>query len=76
MLMIDRFARRPKHHPNPIGLTAVKMIAIKGNVLKVKGLDAVMGTPVLDIKPYFPQFDRIEDARIPEWVDRLLVGYF
>jgi len=42
----------------------------------VRGLDAVNGTPVLDIKPYVPVFDRVEGARTPEWIDRLMVGYF
>lgn len=46
------------------------------NVLKVKGLDAIDRTPVLDVKPYFPAFDRAERATVPGWVDRLMQGYF
>ena len=42
----------------------------------VRGLDALDGTPVLDLNPYFPAFDRGEGARTPEWVDRLMAGYF
>ncbi|HEY7350485.1 MAG TPA: tRNA (N6-threonylcarbamoyladenosine(37)-N6)-methyltransferase TrmO [Ktedonobacterales bacterium] len=70
------FAQRPKLHPNPIGITAVQFVEVTGNILKVKGLDAINDTPVLDLKPYFPIFDRVDNARTPEWVDRLLQGYF
>lgn len=45
------FALRSPHRPNPIGVTVVDLLAIKGNVLHVRGLDAIKGTPVLDIKP-------------------------
>jgi tRNA-Thr(GGU) m(6)t(6)A37 methyltransferase TsaA len=70
------FAQRAKHRPNPIGLTAVKVIARDGNVLRVRGLDAIDGTPVLDVKPYFPAFDRVDAATTPPWVDELMKGYF
>lgn len=70
------FAQRAKHRPNPIGITAVERIAIAGNVVTVKGLDAIDGTPVLDLKPYVPIFDRIDRAVIPEWMKRLMEGYF
>ncbi len=74
---IGIFAQRAKHRPNPIGVTVVKLLRIDGNVLTVQGLDAIDGTPVLDIKPYFPQYDSArEDVRTPEWVDRLMEGYF
>lgn len=70
------FAQRAKHRPNPIGVTAVRLLAIDGNVLRVRGLDAIDGTPVLDIKPYFPPYDRIDGAATPSWVDNLMEGYF
>ncbi|MGC8810306.1 MAG: tRNA (N6-threonylcarbamoyladenosine(37)-N6)-methyltransferase TrmO [bacterium] len=70
------FAQRAKHRPNPIGITAVELIGIRKNVLRVKGLDAIEGTPVLDIKPYFPQFDRISHPLVPPWVKRLMKNYF
>jgi tRNA-Thr(GGU) m(6)t(6)A37 methyltransferase TsaA len=76
MPQIGIFAQRAKHRPNPIGITAVRLIGVEGNVLKVKGLDAIDGTPVLDIKPYFPAYDRVQGAVIPEWVERLMGGYF
>jgi tRNA-Thr(GGU) m(6)t(6)A37 methyltransferase TsaA len=46
------FAGRGPHRPNGIGLTIVELLRVEGNVLYVKGLDAINGTPVLDIKPY------------------------
>ena len=70
------FALRAKHRPNPIGITAVEIVAIEGNVLRVRGLDAIDGTPVLDIKPYVPAFDRRDAATVPEWMDQLMQGYF
>jgi tRNA-Thr(GGU) m(6)t(6)A37 methyltransferase TsaA len=45
------FALRSPYRPNPIGVTTVELLAIKGNVLRVRGLDAIDGTPVIDLKP-------------------------
>jgi tRNA-Thr(GGU) m(6)t(6)A37 methyltransferase TsaA len=70
------FAQRTKYRPNPIGVTAVKLLAIEGNVVKVRGLDALDGTPVLDIKPYIPPFDRVDDVKMPPWVGHVMEGYF
>ena len=42
----------------------------------VRGLDALDGTPVLDLKPHVPAFDRPDAPRVPEWMDRLMRGYF
>ena len=70
------FAQRAKHRPNPIGITSVRLLGVEDNRLRVQGLDAIDETPVLDIKPYFPQFDRVTDSHTPEWVDRLMSGYF
>jgi tRNA-Thr(GGU) m(6)t(6)A37 methyltransferase TsaA len=49
--LVGVFASRSPNRPNPIGVTRVQLIAIMGNILTVKGLDAFNGTPVLDIKP-------------------------
>ncbi len=76
MPKIGIFAQRAKHRPNPIGITAVKLMGVRGNTLRVKGLDAIEGTPVLDIKPYFPPFDRISHPLVPLWVKRLMQNYF
>ncbi|HEV8573433.1 MAG TPA: tRNA (N6-threonylcarbamoyladenosine(37)-N6)-methyltransferase TrmO [Dehalococcoidia bacterium] len=61
-------ATRSQIRFNPILVTAVPLLSIKGDTLKVRGLDAIDGTPVLDIKPYFPHFDSIPDAKVPSWV--------
>ena len=70
------FAQRAKHRPNPIGITAVKVVEVNGLLLRVKGLDAIDGTPVLDIKPYVPAFDRVENATVPGWIEQMMDGYF
>jgi tRNA-Thr(GGU) m(6)t(6)A37 methyltransferase TsaA len=61
-------ATRSQIRPNPVLVTPVRLLAIKGNKLKVRGLDAINGTPVLDIKPYLPFHDAVPDAKVPEWV--------
>jgi tRNA-Thr(GGU) m(6)t(6)A37 methyltransferase TsaA len=61
------FARRGPSRPNPIGITAVSLLGREKNVLRVQGVDAMDGTPILDIKPYTPAFDNAENARVPEW---------
>jgi tRNA-Thr(GGU) m(6)t(6)A37 methyltransferase TsaA len=70
------FAQRTKFRPNPIGVTAVKLLGVAGNIVKVRGLDALDGTPVLDLKPYLPPFDRADDAQTPPWVGHMMEGYF
>ncbi|MCE5283812.1 MAG: tRNA (N6-threonylcarbamoyladenosine(37)-N6)-methyltransferase TrmO [Deltaproteobacteria bacterium] len=76
MPKVGIFSQRAKDRPNPIGITAVKIMGVGDSCLEVQGLDAVDGTPVLDIKPYVPQFDRVEKPVVPEWTDRLMKGYF
>lgn len=51
------FASRSPYRPNGIGLTIVELLKVEGNVLYVKGLDAINGTPVLDIKPYIKELE-------------------
>ncbi len=70
------FAQRAKHRPNPVGITAVRLLEIQGSTLIVKGLDAIDGSPVIDIKPYVPDFDRVSRPRVPKWMKELLKGYF
>ena len=70
------FAQRAKDRPNAIGVTAARLLSLEQNIITVQGLDAIAGTPVLDIKPYYPQFDLRADATVPEWVERLMAGYF
>jgi formylmethanofuran dehydrogenase subunit E len=61
------FATRSPNRPNPIGFSVVELMEINGNRLKVKGLDALDGTPLLDIKPYLPEIDAKPNVRIG-WV--------
>ncbi len=57
------FATRSPHRPNPIGLSAVKIVGVEGLVVQVRELDLLDGTPVLDLKPYVPYADAHPDAR-------------
>ena len=75
MPLLGIFTQRTKVHPNPIGVTTVEILAVSENSITVRGLDALNGTPVLDIKPYFPVFDKRE-AKTPDWVDVLMDQYF
>jgi len=61
------FACRSPSRPNPVGLCVVQLMKIEKCVLTVKGLDAVEGSPIVDIKPYLPKADCVPDARVPEW---------
>jgi len=76
MPLVGIFSQRGKSRPNQIGITSVQLISVADDVLVVKGLDAINGTPILDIKPYYPDFDCKEDAVVPEWVNRLMEHYF
>jgi tRNA-Thr(GGU) m(6)t(6)A37 methyltransferase TsaA len=69
------FAQRARHRPNRIGVTAVSLIKVSNGKVKVRGLDAIDSTPVLDIKPYVPQYDR-KEATIPSWMTTLMNDYF
>ena len=71
MPLVGVLATRAPVRPNPIGLTVVELLERQGNTLRVRGLDAYNGTPVLDIKPYLPRGDLVEKARIAPWVKRL-----
>jgi tRNA (adenine37-N6)-methyltransferase len=63
------FAVRTPNRPNPIGKSTVRLLERHGNILKVQGLDAIDGSPVLDIKPYIPGYDSASDATVPYWVE-------
>ncbi|MBC7258622.1 MAG: tRNA (N6-threonylcarbamoyladenosine(37)-N6)-methyltransferase TrmO [Chloroflexi bacterium] len=69
--LVGVFATRSPKRPNPIAITVVPLLRREGNVLYVRGLDMADGTPVLDIKPYLTRGDRVEDARVAEWLHRL-----
>jgi tRNA (adenine37-N6)-methyltransferase len=61
-------ATRSQLRPSPIGVSVVSLLAIDGPTLKVRGLDALDGTPVLDVKPYIPYYDSVQSASVPAWV--------
>ena len=63
------FSTRAPARPNPIGLSIVKLIRIEGGILYVDDLDVLDGTPLLDLKPYVPEFDHRPDARIG-WLEK------
>ena len=64
---VGLFASRSPYRPNPLGKTTVRLLERRGNILRVAGLDAIDGTPVVDIKPYIPDYDSASDATAPEW---------
>ena len=65
---VGLFATRSPNRPNPVGKATVRLLKRQGNLLKVEGLDAIDGTPVIDIKPYLPGYDSATDARVPSWI--------
>jgi tRNA-Thr(GGU) m(6)t(6)A37 methyltransferase TsaA len=68
--LVGLFATRSPRRPNPVGETTVRLLGRRGNILKVQGLDATCGTPVIDIKPYIPRCDSVTDARVPPWITK------
>lgn len=75
MPLVGIFSQRGKDRPNKIGMTAVQIVEVTEKSLAVKGLDAINGTAVLDIKPYYPVYDK-KEATVPDWVNRLMEHYF
>lgn len=69
------FADRGPRRPNRIGVTTCRIVSVHGRHLRVSGLDAVGGTPVVDIKPTMAEFQPSE-VRQPAWVERLMTDYF
>ena len=64
------FATRAPKRPNPIGLSLVEIIDIKDNIINFRGVDILNNTPLLDIKPYYHDFDSRENAKAG-WLDRV-----
>lgn len=69
-------AQRGKGRPNRIGVTACRLLSVNGLTLKVMGLDAIDGTPVLDIKPVMKGFLPRGAVSEPEWAAELMKGYW
>jgi tRNA-Thr(GGU) m(6)t(6)A37 methyltransferase TsaA len=70
------FAQRSKGRPNRIGITVCELQSVDGLRIRVKELDAVDGTPVLDVKPYLKEFAPRGEVREPAWASELMSGYF
>jgi tRNA-Thr(GGU) m(6)t(6)A37 methyltransferase TsaA len=64
------FGTRSPRRPNLVALTLCKIVAVKDNVIEIEKTDAFDGTPVLDIKPFIPGYDTVEDASVPDWLER------
>lgn len=75
MPLLGIFAQRARHRPNRIGVTAVEILEVGKDRVKVRALDAIDGTPVIDIKPYVPVYDS-RDAKTPEWMNKIMQDYF
>jgi tRNA (adenine37-N6)-methyltransferase len=70
------FAQRGRLRPNRLGLTVVRILRREGRSLFVEGLDAIDGTPVLDIKPVMQEFQPCGSIRQPEWSHELMKDYW
>ncbi len=73
---IGIFAQRGKGRPNRIGVTVCRLISVKGTRIEVAGLDAIDGTPILDIKPYMRDFAPRGPVQEPAWAGELMAGYW
>ncbi len=74
--LVGIFGQRKKDRPNKIGLCTVELLEHNGRTIKVKNLDAIDGTPILDIKPVFKEFQPTGQIRQPEWVADLMKNYW
>jgi tRNA-Thr(GGU) m(6)t(6)A37 methyltransferase TsaA len=70
------FAQRAKDRPNRIGVSRCRLLGVDGLRVSVSGLDAVDGTPVLDIKPYMDEFAPQGPTSQPAWATELMAGYW
>jgi tRNA (adenine37-N6)-methyltransferase len=70
------FAQRAKDRPNRIGVSVCRLVRVDGLDVHVGGLDAVDGTPVLDLKPVMAEFLPRGELRQPEWASELMAGYW
>jgi tRNA (Thr-GGU) A37 N-methylase len=68
--------QRGSPRPNRLGVTTCRLLGVAGMVLRVQGLDAIAGTPVLDIKPHMTGFDPRGPVREPDWARAIMQGYW
>jgi tRNA (adenine37-N6)-methyltransferase len=74
--LVGIFAQRGKNRPNRLGVTTCALLGVDGRVVAVRGLDAIDGTPVLDIKPHMVEFGPRTPVRQPLWSSELMQGYW
>ncbi len=65
------FATRSPHRPNPLGLSLLRLLEVRGRIVRVADVDLLDGTPILDIKPYLPYAEAVPDARAG-WLDQVI----
>jgi tRNA-Thr(GGU) m(6)t(6)A37 methyltransferase TsaA len=70
------FAQRASSRPNRLGVTTCELVAVDGLEVRVRGLDAIDATPVLDIKPYVREFEPRMAVHQPAWITELMSGYW
>jgi len=70
------FAQRAKGRPNRLGVTVCRLLGVDGLTLHVQGLDAIDGSPVVDVKPYMQEFGPRGEVRQPAWSHELMAGYW
>lgn len=70
------FAQRAKDRPNSLGVTVCRVLRVDGPVLEVAGLDAIDGTPVVDVKPWMMEFGPRGEVGQPSWASDLMRGYW
>jgi tRNA (adenine37-N6)-methyltransferase len=70
------FAQRPKNRPNRLGLATCELVDVVGTAIRVRGLDAIDGTPVVDIKPYMAEFGPRGTVNQPRWSHELMAQYY
>jgi tRNA-Thr(GGU) m(6)t(6)A37 methyltransferase TsaA len=69
-------AQRAKDRPNRLGVTVCRLVSVEDHTIMVQGLDAIDGTPVLDVKPYLSGFAPRGEIREPSWSVELMAGYW
>jgi len=74
--LVGIFAQRAKNRPNRMGITICRLESVEGLHIRVRELDAIDGTPVLDVKPYLSGFAPKGEVREPSWAKELMAGYF
>ncbi|HBZ71104.1 MAG TPA: tRNA (N6-threonylcarbamoyladenosine(37)-N6)-methyltransferase TrmO [Deltaproteobacteria bacterium] len=74
--LVGIFAQRAKDRPNRLGVTTCRLLAVEGLSIRVHGLDAIEGSPVLDIKPYMSGFAPRGPLREPSWAKELMAHYW